>query len=611
LDANQGRPKQKELRKIFSRFFLILLILLIVTLNVQIKWSKCVYYYAGLYPSKSGTHKSGQNRRNKKVAHAGIICGHRNVNKWLSQSGKTISKRFLAVFGLDGESLASRWCRLSVGSLDQIWKQISCLRILYIDTIRVKVNWLKLGLVGDREWKGSFGESEGESESENKNQKVKVCVSESESDVDNQRKNRFKSVGEKRNGLIIVSTAMLINLTIWLTLLKQNVESHPGPRNEGGLRIITYNCNGLGNKEKMKRLLMKLHPLVEMNAIIFLQETHIVNTETFEMSWKHNLISNCVKTNSAGTMILYNKKFKLLEKVFDKEGRRITAVLQDGDEENDGLILSNVYYPNDHKAAIKFAEQTYVEILESQVKYPNFPIICGGDINACLTKNDSMNRATSVAEQQLVKSILENNRLINLVDSYRYKHSEDGYTWKRGNCYSRLDHIFVSREIISLLNSAETCWTFESSDHAALRIEFIKKEEIRRGPGIVKVNSRVLEDPKVAMRIGEEIKMMMDEAGEHWDPHKKLEFLKVAIRSSIAEEVTSVRRGIKDDVLETEEELNRMEELKITCLKKTPKVQSNTINEAIEELSAKLLRLRRKLSETMSFVSKAKWFEYG
>ncbi len=218
MDANQGGRKQKELRKIFSRFFLILLILLIVTLNVQIKWSKCVYYYAGLNPSKSGTHKSGQNRRNKKVAHARIICGHRNVNKWLSQSGKTISKRFLAVVGLDGESLASRWCRLSVGSLDQIWKQISCLRILCIDTIRVKVNWLKLGLVGDREWKGSIGESEGETESENKNQKVKVCVSESESDVDNQRKNRFKGVGEKRNGLIIVSTAMLINLTIWLTL---------------------------------------------------------------------------------------------------------------------------------------------------------------------------------------------------------------------------------------------------------------------------------------------------------------------------------------------------------------------------------------------------------
>ncbi len=157
----------------------------------------------------------------------------------------------------------------------------------------------------------------------------------------------------------------MLSLTIYLTLLRENVESNPGPprAKTPSLSILTYNCNGLGDRKKLKRLLTKLNPMVEKNCIVYLQETHVVNTEYLEMIWKHNFLSNCVKTNSAGVIILYNKEYNLVHKFADEEGRQLIAAVQN--EENK-FILANVYFPNDHKQGITFAEKLYTKILETQ-----------------------------------------------------------------------------------------------------------------------------------------------------------------------------------------------------------------------------------------------------
>ncbi len=50
-----------------------------------------------------------------------------------------------------------------------------------------------------------------------------------------------------------------------------------------------------------------------------------------------------------------------------------------------------------------------------------------------------------------------------------------------------------------------------------------------RGPGIVKVNTKILDDPVAALQIAVEIEEMMSQTDDSWNPHAKLEFLKVAI----------------------------------------------------------------------------------
>jgi exonuclease III/ribosome-associated translation inhibitor RaiA len=380
------------------------------------------------------------------------------------------------------------------------------------------------------------------------------------------------------------------------------------------LSILTYNCNGLGDPKKLKRLLLKLNVLVNKGCIVFLQETHIVDTKYLEMIWKHNFLSNCVKTNSAGVIILYNKQYDLVHKYADREGRQLVAVI--GNDERKFIVV-NAYFPNDHKQGVTFVEQMYTKVLEVQAEYPDHITFCAGDMNVCLSSNDSLNRIGSQNEDLLSDVIRNNNKVAELSDVYRSVHAADGYTWKHGIIYSRLDYIFVSNSIISKITSALIDWAFESSDHASLKIDFTFEEEPLRGPGIVKVNTKILDDPFVVLQIGKEIEEMMSQTDDSWDPHSRLEFLKVVIRLVFSLKVSEMRKVVNVEISETEEELNQFEDLKVTALSGTDISQEemNTrieaIDKAVTSLKSKLVKLRKKFSDTMAFVSRAKWFEYG
>jgi hypothetical protein len=106
----------------------------------------------------------------------------------------------------------------------------------------------------------------------------------------------------------------------------------------------------------------------------------------------------------------------------------------------------------------------------------------------------------------------------------------------------------VSKDLSTRIKKAKIEWAFEKSDHAAVKITLVQESEPRRGPGITKVNTRILEDPKVAADVEKEIEEMMKQTDNTWNPHAKLEFLKVAIRSTIANKVMKVRRGLKEDI---------------------------------------------------------------
>jgi uncharacterized protein YaaN involved in tellurite resistance len=59
---------------------------------------------------------------------------------------------------------------------------------------------------------------------------------------------------------------------------------------------------------------------------------------------------------------------------------------------------------------------------------------------------------------------------------------------------------------------------------------------------------------------------MMDQTDESWNPHAKLEFLKVAIRSIVSAKTSKIRREIKEDFRDCEEEINQMENLNIKII---------------------------------------------
>jgi exonuclease III len=376
---------------------------------------------------------------------------------------------------------------------------------------------------------------------------------------------------------------------------------------------MTYNCNGLRDKNKLKRLIIKLGPFVKNGGIVLLQETHITDTKYLSMIWKEKFVSNCVKTNSAGVITLFKQEYEVLENVKDLEGRSLIIVIKNNDTK---LIISNAYFPNDHKLSIAFAETKYLKILEMQHKYPDYLTVAAGDYNVCMMPNDSLNRNRSNNEKCLADAIVSNNRITNLVDSYRSINPEGGYTWKRGDCYSRLDYIFISGTLVPTVSKATLDWHYESSDHAAVTVVLRNNTNQIRGPGIPKINTNILNDPSTVKQVESEINEMLSQANKSWNPHVQLEFLKVVIRSVFAGKTSVLKKKFTSEITELEEEANDMEELKISILEthdKQPeslrKIQN--IDEAILAIRSKIATSRKNQSNQLTFKSKTKWFEYG
>jgi hypothetical protein len=78
---------------------------------------------------------------------------------------------------------------------------------------------------------------------------------------------------------IMEKTSSVRNKTISTLLLRENIEANPGPNNckiKPNLTLRTFNCNGLGDINKFRRVLTKLRKEVQSGGIAMLQETHII-----------------------------------------------------------------------------------------------------------------------------------------------------------------------------------------------------------------------------------------------------------------------------------------------------------------------------------------------
>jgi exonuclease III len=412
-------------------------------------------------------------------------------------------------------------------------------------------------------------------------------------------------------GKVYLTCRYMNGILISLLLVQQNIERNPGERKNVNLEIVTYNCNGLQNKVKLGRVLNKAARMVENNSIVLLQETHIINDEDIRQRWRSNFEVNGNTTNRAGVITLFPLDYKPILTFKNVNGRYIISVLQN---DRMKILVANVYLPNDHKESEDIVVEIYEKILEIVEIHPDAYIVLGGDMNTCIGINDSMNRAGSKIEEKVSEKISNYNQICNLTDGYRVKHEEGGYTWSRGICYSRLDYIFISDELRNNLVEAKIDWAFDQSDHAAVKVGFTFLNTIVKGPGLPKININVLDDPKVKQRIESEINEQLGQMPSQWDPHLKLEFMKVAIRSVFAQQ-TSVRKTLlRTEIEETESAVNVIEEFRLEIMNKSNvdrDEQISNIDIARIGLKSRLVNLRKEENDLKEFKSRAKWFEFG
>jgi len=356
------------------------------------------------------------------------------------------------------------------------------------------------------------------------------------------------------------------NIKKRLLILSGDIETNPGPIsesivNKGNMFICSYNLQGCANFKKKKRFMNLVNKLpFSNNCIINLQETHWCNSTDIGYHWRKGHVLSKGSTNARGVAILYNKAYfdEVIETFGDNEGRMCSVVTA---KDNEIYCFVNLYAPNDHYQAQSFFERVDDYVSQTVMKFPDVNMIISGDYNLVFDcKVDSIGRSQTKQERKVVTEITTMNRTYGLNDVYRHTNKYGGFTWGKNNplyLRSRLDHIFVGSNLLQHLIS--TCITFEigESDHGFLFSEF-GINEVQFGPGIVRANADLLNDPDIKKRVLSNLKEKMDRTDPSWDPHLKLDHHKYCLRSLLLQEGKKVKKEEKSIIESTKQEVNML-----------------------------------------------------
>jgi len=418
--------------------------------------------------------------------------------------------------------------------------------------------------------------------------------------------------------IIILSHSYQWNIARLIISQSGDVETNPGPIpgyayevQPVEIKAITYNTRGLKDKLKLKRVLNKCYEIFrnKRDSFVFFQETHLEEEDLIHVKflWRHGIVFSPSVGRQGGTMILFDESWEVVKTEHDNEGRFcLLSVKKYGHH----ICFCNIYAPNNH--CLNYFSDIYEKIANHCIEYPETKTVLGGDFNLVMEQLDSLNRGTNNAEIRSKTFIKEQNVLMDMVDCYRAVYATGGYTWSRGNCMSRLDMFFVSNELISKGVKAGINWGFDMSDHAMVEITLKINNVTPKGKGLFRLNTDVLDNPETLLEIKTELQLQLAEIPENWNPHVKLDFVKMAIRS-----IVGVISGREKKKCKTEQEAlaNQLNILKITkgnlLSQGTHGPTLEQIEVAIAELEELLKTYLDKQSKDLIRRSGAKWYEKG
>jgi len=326
------------------------------------------------------------------------------------------------------------------------------------------------------------------------------------------------------------------NIHIIKMLISNDNEKNPGPQldsvDKKHLHVCTYNIQGLREFKKLKRFMNFVHKQkFNKNAVINLQETHIVNTDTLKYQWKGEIIQSPGASNSRGVAILFNKEQfdEVISKRKDNEGRFCSFTAS-----KNGRILCfmNVYAPNNHYDSLKFFRTLEEHMLRELDDNSGVSFVISGDLNFVFDSEvDAIGRKTSPQEKKVVEFVKSLMTKFNIIDSYRTMHNWGGYTWGRNNpsyLRSRLDHVLVSALLKENLVQSYSTTTPNESDHSFVYTE-IDLGEMDFGPGIKRCNAKLLDDQDILNRVICDLEEKMRQLPNTWNAHQRIDYAKMVV----------------------------------------------------------------------------------
>ena len=228
-------------------------------------------------------------------------------------------------------------------------------------------------------------------------------------------------------------------------------------------------------------------------SFVFLQETYSSKEckNIWQAEWGSEVFFSHGTKHSKGTMILINPKTKckVAKKLCDKNGR---YVILDILLEDTGIVLVNIYAPNDANQQISF----FKEIQQQLQDFPEEIIGIDGDINCTLAEKDKRGGNNSNRKNLVVEEI---KKLCNP--------EAEELTWRNKSfkIQCHLNFFLISKMLNDSTNKCKILYAPET-DHSAILIH-IKSEELKhkRGPGFWTFNQSLLKDKTYVTKLRAEI----------------------------------------------------------------------------------------------------------
>ena len=331
-----------------------------------------------------------------------------------------------------------------------------------------------------------------------------------------------------------------------------DVQPNPGPdlQSKGcrtprpaSVMVTSYNVRGLKEEAKLRHLLNYFNVANKgknVDFIVGLQETYIDKQGKIPFLWRGNFFITPGVGQSCGCVTLLSSHLNVVASQH-LGNRAHVLVCQKNGEDKPSFIIANLYAPNPNtNEKIEFFESLFEIVQGFQETYSCSNAILLGDFNLNLKPSEVKNRLFTAQERRIASIVRDLLNVSEMKDIWEEQHS---FTWRRPNtdCFSTIDRIVFSPRALKLV-SASPNWSLSFSDHAAVEASFEwngvpapRRIKIPRlDPSLAKTN-------ETRMSLENGFREMISTMPMEWDPHMKLEFAKMAIRT-VAERVQAERK---------------------------------------------------------------------